>query len=290
MANVWLIAARPKTLWAGVVPVFIGGAIAFDAGSRHWLSFVCALAGSVLIQIGTNYANDYLDFVKQTDSSERIGPLRVTQAGLVTPSQIRTATMIVFGMSVMIGLYLVIRAGWPVIAIGLTSIAFGVLYTGGPRPLGYLGLGDLLVLIFYGPVAVAGTHYVMTLSFSSEAVLLGLSPGLFSVAILVVNNLRDIESDRKSGKRTLAVRLGPTFAKAEYVSVIIVAALQPAVVVFMTGRHPYSAASALVLIPAAIPTFAVLTSRSGESLNTALADTGRLLALFGLLFCVGWLL
>ncbi|MBI3119171.1 MAG: 1,4-dihydroxy-2-naphthoate octaprenyltransferase, partial [Candidatus Hydrogenedentes bacterium] len=183
----WLLAARPKTLWAGVSPVIIGSAMAWEAGAFHPAAALAALAGAVLIQIGANFANDYFDFIKGTDTAERVGPTRVTQAGLVTPRQMRNATALVLALAFLIGLYLASRGGWPILLIGLLSIAFAVLYTGGPFPLAYLGLGDLFVLIFFGLVAVSGTYYVQALQLPLAALLAGIAPGLFSTAILTVN-------------------------------------------------------------------------------------------------------
>lgn len=288
--RVWLLAARPKTLPAGIVPVIIGGALAWDTGVFHVPSFVLALAGSVMIQIGANFANDLFDCLKGTDDSERVGPLRVTQAGLVTPRQMKLATFAVFALAFLIGCYLVYRGGWPIVAIGLTSILFGVLYTGGPRPLGYIGLGDILVLIFYGPIAVGGTYYVCTLSFDSIVVLAGIPPGMLSTAILTVNNLRDVDNDRRTGKRTLAVRFGRSFALFEYGFMLICAALFPVLIFLTSGAHPWSMAAGLMLLPGFFVIRKVATTTSGTVLNSALADTGQLLMFYGLLFSMGWLL
>ncbi|MCP4568832.1 MAG: 1,4-dihydroxy-2-naphthoate polyprenyltransferase, partial [FCB group bacterium] len=215
--RVWLRAARPKTLPAGIVPVLVGGAIAFSDGLFHLPSFLAAMFGSIMIQIGTNYANDLFDFKKEADSSDRIGPMRVTQAGLVTPRQIAIATTIVFALAFLTGIYLVYRGGWPIVIIGLASIVCGVLYTAGPMALGYIGLADIFVLVFFGPVALAGTYYVQAREITMPIIIAGIPFGMISVAILVVNNLRDITSDKKSRKKTLAVRFGRNFARFEYI-------------------------------------------------------------------------
>lgn len=288
--SVWLLAARPKTLPAGIAPVIIGGALALETGEFHVTSFVFALLGSVMIQIGANFANDLFDCIKGTDDSERIGPLRVTQAGLVTVRQMKQATIIVFSLAFLIGCYLVYRGGMPIVIIGLASILFGVLYTGGPRPLGYLGLGDILVLIFYGPVAVGGTYYVCTLGFDSTIVFAGIPPGMISTAILTVNNLRDIDNDRRTGKRTLAVRFGRSFALFEYGFMLIGAVLFPVLIYLITGAHAWSMVAAVVVVPSLFVIRKVATTTSGAVLNDALADTGRMLMLYGLLFSIGWLL
>jgi 1,4-dihydroxy-2-naphthoate octaprenyltransferase len=287
----WLLAARPKTLAAGVTPVVIGAALAQADGLLHWPSLICCALGALLIQIGTNYANDYFDFVKGTDTEERIGPKRATQAGLVTPRQMLLATVFVFALAFLPGGYLIYRAGWPLLVIGLVSVACGVLYTGGPYPLGYLGLGDLFVLVFFGPVAVAGTYYVQALHVPPEVIFAGLAPGLFSTAILSVNNLRDADTDVKTGKRTLAVRLGKGFARWEYaVTLFLGAVVVPVLLCVWTGGH-WPALVALASFAVAIPAIrTVFTSNDGPTLNAMLARTGGLLVLFTLLFSVGWLL
>ncbi len=290
--KVWFLAARPKTLGAGIAPVIIGTALAAGDGAFHLVGALCALVGSVLIQIGTNYANDYSDFVKGVDTADRIGPMRATQAGLVTPSQMRRAAALAFGMAMLAGLYLVYRGGRPIVLIGVLSITCGVLYTGGPYPLGYLGLGDLFVLIFFGPVAVAGTYYVQTLALPDLApVAAGFGPGLFSVAILTVNNLRDIEGDRRSGKKTLAVRLGRTCARAHFTAALLVGGIGiPLLLCILRGGHWFalvSAAGCLLALPALR---AVWTSTDGPRLNDALAGVGKALLAYSVLFAVGWLL
>jgi 1,4-dihydroxy-2-naphthoate octaprenyltransferase len=284
------MAARPRTLWAAVAPVAVGSAMAVDDGAAHLPSAVTALVGAVLIQIGANIANDYFDFTKGADNDERLGPLRVTQAGLVQPRTMRIAIGLVFSLAVMTGAYLVWRAGWPVVIVGLLSVIFALLYTGGPYPLGYHGWGDLLVLVFFGPVAVGGTYYVQTLTINTPVLLAGLSPGLFSVAILTVNNLRDIDNDRRTGKNTLPVRFGRSFARAEYIAVITLGSALPALLHAAYGSHPFAALTLATPLFAVPIVRTVLTSRDGPTLNVALARTGKLLLLFAVLFSVGWLL
>jgi len=286
----WLLAARPKTLPAAVLPVMIGGTLAYEAGAFALWPCLAALTGALLIQIGTNFTNDLCDYLKAVDDDDRIGPLRVTQAGLVTPTQMKIAIFIVFKLAILVGVYLVMRGGWPIVAIGLTSILCGVFYTAGPRPLGYLGLGDLFVLLFYGPVAVGGTYYVVTLDITPAVLALSVPPGLMATAVLVVNNLRDVDGDRRSGKRTLAVRCGRTFTRAQYIVLVVVAALFPLLFAFGETGRPWAALTLLVL-PAAWPTACkVLRETDGPVLNGALAATGRLMLLYGLLFTIGWLL
>lgn len=288
--NPWLLAARPKTLPAGLSPVILGGVLAWEDGAFHAAAFLAALAGALLIQIGTNYANDYFDFVKGTDTAERVGPTRATQAGMVTPQAMRNAMCVVFALVLLPGGYLILRGGMPILFIGLLSIACGVLYTGGPWPLGYLGLGDLFVLVFFGPVAVAGTYYVQALSCPPEAILAGLAPGLFSTAILAVNNLRDADTDIKTGKRTLAVRFGKAFARWEYALCLLIAAAGvPLALVWHTGAHRPVLLAALTLLPA-MPLIRRVFHAQGAALNAALADTGKLLLGYTVLFSAGWLL
>jgi 1,4-dihydroxy-2-naphthoate octaprenyltransferase len=287
---VWLLAARPKTLPAGIVPVLVAGVIAYGDGGFHLLSLLAALFGSIMIQIGTNYANDLFDYKKQTDTSERIGPMRVTQAELATPRQTAIATVIVFALAFLAGIYLVSRGGWPVVIIGLSSILCGVLYTAGPLALGYIGIADIFVLFFFGPVALGGTYYVQTLEISWPIIIAGLPFGMISVAILVVNNLRDINTDQKGGKRTLAVRYGRTFARNQYLIMLLGAALIPIAMTISGHAGTFLPLAALYLIFAFSPIRIVFTITDGETLNHTLAATGRLLIIYGILFSIGWLL
>lgn len=287
--TVWLLATRPKTLPAAIAPVIIGTSMALYDGGFHLLSAVAALLGAVMIQIGTNFANDYFDFKKGSDRSDRLGPTRATTAGLVTPNAMKNATIIAFSIAFLIGIYLVWRGGWPIVIIGLSSILFGIFYTGGPRPIGYIGLGDLFVLIFFGPVAVGGTYFVQTLDINQTVILSGLAPGLFSVAILTINNLRDIEGDRISGKKTLAVRFGITFSRYEYLLSVVIGTMLPLYLFLLSGEHPYSMFGCLVLF-LAIPSIKTVYTSSGEILNKTLALTGLLLFLYSINFSIGWLL
>ena len=286
----WIIAARPKTLWAAVSPVIIGTAIAFDDGKFHFLSAFIALLGAILLQIGTNYANDYYDYIKGSDTKERLGPTRATAAGLVRPQSMKRAFILVFALAAILGSYLIYRAGLPVVVIGVLSILFAITYTAGPFPLGYNGLGDIFVFIFFGLVAVGGTYYVQALEINSTVVLAGIAPGLFSTAILTVNNLRDIHQDKESGKKTLAVRFGVRFARAEYVLCFVGACLMPVILVFMTKTHFYSLFS-VVIIFMAIPSFKIiLKEQPSKKFNSVLVQTGKMLLLFSILFSVGWIL
>ncbi len=287
--GIWLSATRPKTLWAAVGPVLMGIAIAVSDGAAHWPSALVALLTAILIQIGTNFANDYYDFVKGADTSERKGPVRATQAGLVSPTAMKVAFILVFALAFLMGLYLVYRAGWPILAIGIFSILFGILYTGGPYPLGYNGLADIFVLIFFGPIAVGGTYYVQALSIYEIPLIAGLAPGLISTALLTVNNLRDIETDRLAGKRTLAVRFGAGFARAEYLFCILVALMIPVGLALYLQGHYFVMWTVILLLPV-LPDIKLVFNKksSAVALNRVLGRTGRLLFLYGLIFSIGW--
>jgi 1,4-dihydroxy-2-naphthoate octaprenyltransferase len=288
--RVWWLAARPKTLWAAAVPVVIGGALAVDTGMFHVPAFLAALTAALFIQIGTNFANDLYDCLHRADDEDRLGPERATQSRWVTPGRMKAATAIVFTLAFLLGIYLVSRGGIPIVMIGLLSILLGILYTGGPVPLGYLGLGDLLVLIFFGPVAVGGTYYVVTLDIDATVLLIGLSPGMISTAILAVNNLRDIETDRKSGKRTLAVRFGRSFARFEYLLMMGGGIFLPLTLPIADDAHPWASIALFTIVAAIPPIRTVMSGASGSILNEVLASTGRVLGIFGLLFSIGWLL
>lgn len=286
---IWVTAARPKTLAAAVVPVVIGTAMAYADGALHAPSAACALLAAIFIQIGTNFSNDYLDFEKGADSESRKGPLRVTQAGLVSVNQIKWATHLTFGLAFASGLYLIYRGGWPVLLVGLLSITAGIVYTAGRYSLAYLGLGDVAVLIFFGPVAVAGTYYVQALTLTPAVLVSGLAPGLLSVAILLVNNIRDEHEDRRANKMTLVARFGRRFGTGLYTSVVVTAALVPVVLYLMTGRHPWAMAAAVIL-PLAYPNIRTLRqTQDPAALNPLLGATAQLLVLYGLVFTIGWI-
>lgn len=284
----WLIAARPKTLGAAVAPVLVGTAMAFDARALHWPSALCALGCALLIQVGTNFSNDYLDFVRGADRQDRQGPVRVTQAGLVSVEGMRRATVSVFALAFVAGLYLVWRGGWPILLVGLASIGAGVWYTAGRWSLAYLGLADLFVLVFFGPVAVGGTYYVQTLALGAEVLVAGLAPGLLATGILVVNNLRDREEDARAGKKTVVVRFGRGFGRGLYALCVGGAALVPAVLFLWTGRHPWALVAVGTAL-AAVPVLRRLWSAPGpQALNPLLGRTAQLLLMYSLLFSVGW--
>lgn len=285
-----VMAIRPKTLTAAVGPVAIGAAFAYSDRAFHLPAVLIALLGALLIQIGTNLANDYFDFVKGADTEERKGPVRVTQAGLVSPHTIRNAFVLVFALAFCTGIYLVWRGGWPLVWIGLLSIASGILYTGGPYPLGYNGLGDIFVLIFFGPVAVGGTYYVQALTVTPQVLCAGLAPGLIATALLAINNLRDVESDSQVGKRTLAVRFGVPFVRFEYFFSVLGAGLVPIALQAWTGTRPWAWISIAALLLAVPTARTVFSTQDGPSLNKALGDTGKLLLIHSVLFAIGWVI
>lgn len=278
----WLLAARPKTLSAAVVPVLLGSALAaHEPAAITWWVFFCALIGAVLIQIATNLINDALDFRKGADTAERLGPLRVTQAGLIRPETVMTAAWVCLAGAALCGIPLIVRGGWPMLVIGVTSIAAAYAYTGGPYPLAYRGLGEVFVLIFFGFVAVGGTFYAHSLQLTPSALLAGFAAGSLATVLLVINNLRDVEGDRRSDKRTTVVRFGERFARLE----IAFFALVPFAAVAMIGR------AALLVTLAALPLAAAVIVRvmrsRGADLNRCLAMAGALQWAFGLLFVIG---
>jgi len=286
----WVIAMRPRTLSSAVCPVIMASVMAADAGVFHFAAALAALTGALLIQIGTNFANDYSDGLKGTDAN-RLGPIRAVASGLIQPQTMKGAIIFTFFLVLVPGTYIVYRGGLVFLLIGVVSILSGILYTAGPKPLGYIGLGDLFVLAFFGPIALGGTYYLHTHELPINVIIAGFAPGLFSVAVLTVNNLRDIDGDREAGKKTLAVRYGPTFAKFEYLIVLVVASLAiPGHIVYHGGDHVYSLAGGLALLVAIPGIVTVFNYKDPRELNTAFAHTGRAFIVFTVLFCIGWLM
>ena len=286
------MAARPRTLPAAVAPALVGTAAAIEqAGELPRVgAFIAALIGSIFIQIGTNLANDYSDAKRGADTVDRLGPVRVTSAGLVAPRSVLIATWLAFGVAVVAGIYLATVAGWVIIAVGVASIAAGVLYTGGPRPYGYAGLGELFVFLFFGLVAVNGSYYVQLERLDWVPFGLSVAVGCLATAILVVNNVRDVDTDRRAGKHTLAVRLGRDGARRLYLALIGGAYLALLVTLAANGG-PWWALLGFVSAPLAMrPARAVLTRTDGPALNGALAGTGALLGAFSLALSAGLLI
>ena len=290
LANAWLLATRPKTLPAAMAPVVVGSAVAYVHQHFALTPAIACLAVALLLQIGVNLANDYFDFTKGIDTEDRLGPVRVTQSGLIPPGRVKWAMTMVFVLSLLPGLYLISIGGWPVVVIGAASIIAALAYSGGPFPLASHGLGDLFVFIFFGLVAVCGTYYVQALDLSPMVVWMGIIVGLLITAILVVNNLRDITTDRNTGKRTLAVMIGKHKTRWEY-TVLLAGAYAIPVFLWLGGF-----ASAWLLLPLATLPLAFLQIRlirqpsDGPALNDLLAKTAKLSVIFSGLLSIGLIL
>jgi 1,4-dihydroxy-2-naphthoate octaprenyltransferase len=286
----WLTAARPATLSAALAPVLVGTAAAAGADGKFRVPvFVATLAAALLIQIGTNLANDLSDFVRGADAADRLGPTRVTQRGLISPGQVRLATYVSFGAAAGIGLYLVTVGGWPILAIGLASIVAGLAYTGGPWPLGYHALGDLFVFLFFGLAAVMGTYYLQTDEVTGLALVASLPVAFTVTAILVVNNLRDIETDRRAGKMTLAVRLGARATRWQY-ALLVLGPYGLLALLWAAGASAWVGLAAFTLPLALILCRSALGGTSGRALNPVLKRTAQLHLAFGALLALGLLL
>ncbi len=282
--QVWLLAARPKTLPAAVGPVLVGTALAYADGLFAWLPALAALLASLLLQIGSNFANDYFDHFKGADTADRQGPTRVTAAGLLSPQQMRLGIAVVFGLAALVGLYLIYVGGWPVLAAGAAAIVAALAYTGGPFPYGYYGLGELFVFLFFGLVAVLGTYYVQAGTVSGDAWLVALPVGMLITAVLIVNNYRDRFTDARAGKRTLAVLLGPRGARIEYGVALALAYAMPLLLAWRRGGWLLLP---LLTLPLAWRAARELQTRDGRALNQTLAGTARLSLLFSVLLALG---
>lgn len=285
-ARAWVLACRPATLTAALAPVMVGTGCAVAIGRFSLGPALVALCGAICIQIGTNLANDLFDFEKGADTAERLGPVRAVQAGLLTAAQVRVGMWVAFGLATLAGVSLVVVAGWPVVAIGVFSIASGIAYTGGPYPLGYHGLGDVFVMLFFGFVAVCGTVYVQAGQVPAFAWLAAIPVGAIATAVLVVNNLRDRELDAKAGKRTLAVRLGARATLVEYGLLLCAAELVPLALALDRLTSPW------VLLPLTTSPWALwlvqqVARRRGRELNPMLKATALLLLAHASLFAVG---
>ena len=290
-ARVWLLAARPATLPAAVVPVIVGTAAALHGGRPLQAGpFVAALTAALLIQVGTNFANDVFDFYRGADTPDRLGPLRVTQSGLVRPREVLIATYLAFGLAVVVGIYLVTVGGWPILLIGVLSILAGLAYTGGPLPYAYYALGDVSCFVFFGLLAVLGSAYLQTLELTVLDVWAAIPTGCLVTAILVVNNLRDIDQDRRVGKTTLAVRLGRHGTRVEYTALVVIAYLVPLALWVLGLVRPLWFALPLLSLPLGVWLVRFIGRTEGRPLNLALKRTGQLHLLFGLLFAASlWL-
>ena len=288
--RIWVMAARLRTLPAAVAPVLVGTALAGYGGHFEVLRFLAALIGAIFIQVGTNLSNDYSDARRGADTEDRLGPVRVTAGGLVPPSRVLIATYISFALAVLAGVYLIVVAGWQLLIVGAASILAGILYTGGPRPYGYEGLGEVFVFLFFGLVAVAGSYFVQTAHLDWEAFALAVPVGLIAAGILVVNNVRDIDSDRRASKRTLAVRLGRGRTRALFAGVVYLAYVLTPVTWIFGPLRPWVLLPWLTVPLAAHIVRTVRTHVDGPSLNSALAQTGMLQLAFCALLSAGLLL
>jgi 1,4-dihydroxy-2-naphthoate octaprenyltransferase len=290
VVRIWLMAARLRTLPVGLAPVLVGTALAGAEDSFHPLRFAAAVLGALFIQVGANLSNDYSDARRGADTEDRLGPVRVTAGGLVPPRQVLIATYVTFGLAVLCGAYLIAVAGWQLLLVGVASIIAGVLYTGGPRPYGYDGLGEVFVFLFFGIVAVAGSYFVQTETLEWEAFALAVPVGLLASAVLVVNNYRDMETDRRAGKRTLAVRLGRERTRVLY-TVMVYGSYALAPVTWIFGQLSPWVLLPLLTLPLAAPVVRIVKNRTdGPTLNEALAKTGMLELVFCVLLSAGVLL
>jgi 1,4-dihydroxy-2-naphthoate octaprenyltransferase len=285
----WMLAIRVPTLSAAVVPVLVGTALAVRFGHTSGVIFVVTLCAAVLIQIGTNLTNDLFDFQKGADTGERLGPVRVVQAGLLTQKQVATASVLSFGLAVVLGLYLVIIGGWPILTIGLAAIVSGIAYTGGPWPLGYHGLGDVFVFVFFGLVAVLGTFYLQSGTVTGAALIASLPVAMLVTAILVVNNLRDVDTDRRAGKHTLAVRFGRDATRIEY-SVLVMGAYLIAATMWLAGVNSAWALLPWLTLPLGLRLVRGVWRTEGPTLNLTLRQTAGLHLIFGVLLAASLVL
>lgn len=287
--NAWVLAIRPRTLPAAAAGVVMGAALAWHDGYFRFDAVLVCLFTALLLQIGSNLANDVFDFERGTDTAERLGPTRVTQAGILTPNQVKVGMAVVFGLSAVLGLYLAWLGGWVIIIMGIAAIVSAIAYTGGPFPIGYYGLGDIFVFIFFGLASVAGTYYIQAGTVTPAVWWMTIPPGLIITAILVVNNLRDLENDRKAGKHTMAVRLGERGTKIQYIACIAIAYLVLIPVAWF-GLIPWWTLLTWFSLPIAYQATRVVLTQKGRPLNVALAKTGQTALAFSLLFWVGLLI
>jgi 1,4-dihydroxy-2-naphthoate polyprenyltransferase len=289
-ARAWLLAARPRTLPAAVSPVLVGTAMAHWQGVSAFGPALAALLGAVFIQIGTNLANDYFDFRKGADTDDRLGPVRVVQAGLLPPETVIRGALLTLGMAFGVGIYLVWVGGLPIVVIGLTSLVLALVYTGGPYPLAYNGLGDVFVFLYFGLVAVAGTYWVQALDFRGDLLLAGSGVGSLITAILVVNNLRDREQDARAGKKTLAVRLGVAGSRLQYALLLAVGVAAPILGIRVYDWPEWTLMGLGALVFLIRPLITVLAFRDPRELNPTLGWTARGVAWYAGLMALGFIL
>jgi 1,4-dihydroxy-2-naphthoate octaprenyltransferase len=286
--NHWVLASRLKTLTAAISPVLVGVSLAIHDGEFQLFIAFMTLLAAVLIQIGANFANDVYDFLNGSDREDRLGPTRATQSGLISPEDMKKGMWLVFALAICVGFYLASIGGWPIVWIGLASIASAIAYTGGPYPLGYHGWGDVFVFVFFGVIAVPGTYYLQSGFVSYDSILFGIPLGALSTAILIVNNLRDADTDVKSGKRTLAVRFGKSFVKIEYIVMMIIAFTIP--IYILQFWNELSLYIILFLLPISVRLIQALYNETGISLNPVLVNTAQFLFHFSILLSIGLIL
>jgi len=284
----WYLAIRPKTLPAAAGPVILGLGLALGDGRFKIGPALAALGAALLLQIGSNLVNDVYDFKKGIDTKERTGPLRVTQSGLLTPAQVMAGMVLVFALAALIGIYLIYVGGLPILIIGIFAIISAIAYTAGPYPLGYHGVADIFVFVFFGPVAVCGTYFLQAGSVSTLAWWASISPGSLVTAILVVNNLRDIETDRKAGKKSLAVRFGAGFTRIQFCTLLCAAYLVP-LFLWISGSGPFAVLLSWLSLPLALPRIKEIFRAKGSQLNATLAKTAQLGLIYSILFAAGYL-
>ena len=284
--NVILSAIRPKTLVASFCPILLGTVLATVSGRPHWLTALCCLITGLLIQIGTNLANDYYDFLHGADTPHRKGPQRLTSAGIIAPHTMKKAFIIVFIAAFFFGLTLVYRGGLEFLILGIICILVGILYTGGPYPLGYHGLGDICVFIFFGPVAVGATYYLQTFELNMQVLLLGCCLGLLSTALIAVNNIRDHNEDQKNRKKTLAVLLGIRFVQYEYLFCVVLPSIIPLIYLYLP---PYQIGLVIIIwnLVLAKPVYKDIFIKKETELNAVLGKTAKLIASYTILVCIG---
>lgn len=284
--SAWVAAARPRTLPAAAAPVFVAIAFAYRDGVFHWPSAIACLLISFFMQIVSNFANDVFDYERGSDTPDRLGPIRATASGMISPREMYAGIAFVTGLAVLLGLYLVWLRGWPVVALGVAIIIGALAYTGGPFPYGYYALGDIFVLVFFGIVAVAGTYYAQSGLVTWPVILVSIPVGLMIVNILVVNNTRDMETDAASNKRTLAVLLGREAMHREYLLCLLVSYLAPLLFVLL-GTASWTCLFTWASIPKAITLYRQFRQGEGRSLNKILGETARLALIYSLLFACG---
>lgn len=287
--QIWILAARPKTLPASIAPILLGTAVAIHEGGFHLLTAIMALITAMLLQIAANFANDALDFRRGADTAERTGPTRITSSGLVPAEAVLRATALTLGLATLSGLYLVWRGGWPFLLLGIAALICAVAYTGGPYPIAYLGLGEVFVFIFFGLIAVTGTAYLQMREVTTLALAAALPTGAMSIGILVVNNLRDLEQDRIANKRTLAVRFGRTFTLTEYAAMLVITMLTP-FAFWLTGWLNAWSLLTILSWPLFRNLWRQISTNSGVHLNATLGATGRTLFMYSVLLSAALIL